>query len=288
MMTTRKSFLTAAVCITAWASVGQAWAQTKAPATAPAAAPTLAPDYAPSSGQAGKDVIWLPTSQALVDRMLEMAKLTPKDHLIDLGSGDGRLVITAAKRGATAHGIEYNPELVAYSQRIAQAEGVSARATFEKADIFESDFKKATVITLFLLPELNVRLRPTLLDMKPGTRIVSNSFNMGDWQPDQTGSRVVEGCQTYCEAYQWTVPAKVAGTWRLGNGQELVLEQTYQMLEGTLRQDDTGQPISDARLDGVRIAFSVGNERYAGEVKGRQMQGKVNGGKSWNAMLAKP
>lgn len=292
MMNTRKSFLTAAVCVTAWATVGQAWAQTKAPATAPttapAAAPTLATDYAPSSGQAGKDVIWLPTSQALVDRMLEMAKLTPKDHLIDLGSGDGRLVITAARRGATAHGIEYNPELVAYSQRIAQTEGVSARATFEKADIFESDFSKATVITLFLLPDLNLRLRPTLLNMKPGTRIVSNSFNMGDWQPDQTSSRVVEGCQTYCEAYQWTVPAKVAGAWRLANGQELVLEQTHQMLQGTLRQGAQMLPLSDARMQGTRISFTAGGVHHAGELTSAGLQGTVNGAKTWSATLSRP
>jgi hypothetical protein len=277
MMNVRPSLLAAAISVASWAWAGPAAAQNTA---TPAAAP--APAYQPSEGQAGKDVIWIPTSQVLVDRMLEMAKLTPQDRLVDLGSGDGRLVITAAKRGAIAHGIEYNPDMVALSKRAAQAEGVSTRATFEKADIFESDFSNATVVTLFLLPELNMRLRPTLLAMKPGTRIVSNSFNMDDWEPDQV-QRVVEGCRTYCEAYQWTVPAQVAGTWRLGNGQELVLEQTFQMLKGTLRQSGQAFPVRDARMVGNQIQFTVDGLRYAGEVKGRDMQGKVNGGNAWMA-----
>ena len=165
--------------------------------------------------------------------MLEMAKLTPEDRLVDLGSGDGRLVITAAKRGATARGIEFNPEMVALSRRAAAAEGVAGRATFEQADIFESDFSDATVVTLFLLPDLNIRLRPTLLNMKPGTRVVSNSFTMDKWQPDEV-ARVKEGCTTYCDAYKWVIPANAAGTWRMAD-QELVLTQTFQMLEGTLR-----------------------------------------------------
>ena len=141
--------------------------------------------FKPEVGQAGKDVVWVPTPQALVDKMLDMAKVTPQDYVIDLGSGDGRTVITAAKRGATAKGIEYNPEMVALSQRNAATEGVTAKATFEKADLFESDFSKATVITMFLLPDINLRLRPKILDLKPGTRIVSNTFTMDDWQPDE-------------------------------------------------------------------------------------------------------
>jgi len=273
MTITRKSFIAATIFAAAWAASGPVWSQTPAPDTAS--------DYVPSRGQAGKDVIWLPTALSLANLMLEMAKVTPQDHVIDLGSGDGRLVITAAKRGATAHGIEYNPDLVELSKRNAQSEGVSDRATFEKADIFESDFSKASVITLFLLPELNMRLRPTLLDMKPGTRIVSNSFGMGDWEPDQT-QRVIEGCESYCEAYQWTVPAKVAGTWRLGRGQELVLEQTFQMLEGTLSRNGQTTPITDARMDGAQITFTAGGARYTGEVKGRRMEGMVDG-KSWKA-----
>jgi hypothetical protein len=279
MMKLRPSLLAASIFAASWSFAAQAVAQTATPQAA------SAPSFEPSEGQPGKDVIWLPTSEVLVDRMLEMAKLTPRDRLVDLGSGDGRLVITAAKRGATAHGIEYNPDMVELSQRAAKAEGVSQRATFEKADIFESDFSKATIVTLFLLPDLNMRLRPTLLAMKPGTRIVSNSFNMGDWEPDQT-QQVTEGCRTYCQAYQWTVPAQAAGTWRLGNGRELVLEQTFQMLEGTLREGGQARPVTDARMVGTRIQFTVADQRYTGEVKGSAMQGTVAGGGAWKATRA--
>ena len=148
-----------------------------------------ATNYEPKSGQPGKDVVWVPTPQSLVDRMLDMAKATPQDYVIDLGSGDGRTVITAAKRGIKAHGIEYNPDLAELAKRNAVQAGVTDKATFAHGDIFESDFSQATVVTLFLLPGLNVRLRPTLLDMKAGTRVVSNSFTMGDWEPDELGCR---------------------------------------------------------------------------------------------------
>lgn len=247
------------------------------------AAKPSAPDYKPSLGQAGKDVIWLPTSQTLVDRMLDMAKVTPSDYLVDLGSGDGRTVITAAKRGVRAHGIEFNSDMVALSQRNAKASGVGNRATFERADIFESDFSQATVVTLFLLPHLNVRLRPTLLKMKPGTRVVSNSFNMAEWQPDET-AQVKEGCSSYCNAYKWIVPAQVAGTWKLGDG-ELTLTQTFQMLEGTLRAGagtDT-VPIKEARMDGAQITFTAGDARYVGRVEGDRMTGTTAGRSSWRA-----
>src|SRR5687767_9006556 len=150
--------------------------------TSCASAQTGTQTYAPSVGQEGKDVVWVPTPQALVDRMLDMAKLTPADYLMDLGSGDGRTVITAAKRGASAIGIEYNPQMVALSQRNAEKEGVSGRAAFVKADLFMTDLSRATVITMFLLPEINLKLRPNLLKLRPGTRLVSNTFTMGDWQ----------------------------------------------------------------------------------------------------------
>src|SRR5258708_152934 len=142
------------------------------------------PAYEPQIGQEGKDVVWVPTPQVLVDRMLDMAKLTKEDVLYDLGSGDGRTVITAAKRGARATGIEYNPEMVELSKRNAEKAGVSGRATFMKADLFETDFSKATVITMFLLPEINLRLRPNILYLKTRTRVVANTFTMGEWQPD--------------------------------------------------------------------------------------------------------
>ena len=250
----------------------------------PAWAQKATPDgaaYEPTVGQPGKDVVWVPTSQALVDRMLDMAKLTPADRLVDLGSGDGRTVITAAKRGVTARGIEYNPELVALSRRNAATEGVGKKATFEHADIFKSNFSNATVVTLFLLPELNARLKPILLDMKPGTRVVSNSFLIEGWDPDRN-ERVTEGCSSFCDAYLWIVPAKVAGNWRL-NGGELQLQQTNQMLEGALRQGATSTPISEAKLDGVNIHFKVGNDRYVGVVNGQQIKGTLNGSTAWTA-----
>src|SRR5574341_150237 len=165
-------------------------------------------EYTPTVGQEGKDVIWVPTPQALVDKMLDMAKLTAKDIHYDLGSGDGRTVIAAAKRGAQAVGVEYNPDMVALSERAAAKEGVAGKAKFINGDIFQTDFSQATVITLYLLPSLNIKLRPTLLKMKPGTRVVSHAFNMDDWQPDQTEN--VEGRT----AYLWIVPAPVEGAWR--------------------------------------------------------------------------
>ena len=162
------------------------WVLALSISTAGILAQTATDTFKPTVGQAGKDVVWVPSPQSLVDQMLDVAKVTAQDYVIDLGSGDGRTVITAAKRGATALGIEYNPDMVALSQRNAKEAGVTAKATFVKADIFESDFSKATVITMFLLPDLNIRLRPKILDLKPGTRIVSNTFTMGEWEPDDT------------------------------------------------------------------------------------------------------
>jgi SAM-dependent methyltransferase len=236
-----------------------------------------APAFEPKVGQRGKDVVWVPTNQQLVDKMLDMAKVTPQDYVIDLGSGDGRTVITAAKRGATAHGIEYNPDMVELSKRNAEKEGVTAKATFEKADIFESDFSKATVITMFLLPSLNIKLRPKLLDMKPGTRLVSNSFDMGDWRADETVSLNGEVCTSHCTAYFWIVPAKVQGTWSTPQG-ELTLEQAYQDVKGTLKNGNVITPVTEGKLTGDRIAFTAGGTRYTGTVTGKEITGKANSG----------
>lgn len=237
--------------------------------------------YEPKSGQEGKDVVWVPTPQALVDRMMKMAEVTKDDYLVDLGSGDGRTVITAARLGVRAHGIEYNGDLVELSKRNAQAAGVADRATFERADIFESDFSNATVVTLFLLKALNLKLRPTLLDMKPGTRVVSNTFDMGDWKPDD---KIDAGgnCVSWCTAYKWVIPAKVGGTWSLGEG-ELKLTQTYQMLSGTIATNGKSLPISEARMDGTKITFTAGGQRYTGEVADGKMNGQTAGGQSWTA-----
>lgn len=226
-------------------------------------------EYQPQVGQAGKDVVWVPTPQALVDRMLDMGKVTAKDYVIDLGSGDGRTVITAAKRGAKALGIEYNPDMVELSKRNAAKEGVTDKASFIKADLFESDFSQATVITMFLLPDINLRLRPKILNLKPGTRIVSNSFDMGEWKPDETVN-AGEGCTNWCTAYLWIVPAKVEGTWKLPQG-ELALKQTFQMVSGTLKTGGNTQQISNGKLNGDQISFTAGGTQYAGRVNGNMM-----------------
>ena len=242
------------------------------------------PEYQPQVGQEGKDVIWVPTPQALVDRMLDMGKVTAKDYVIDLGSGDGRTVITAAKRGAKALGIEYNPDMVELSKRNAAKEGVSDRASFAKADLFESDFSQATVITMFLLPDINIKLRPKILDLRPGTRIVSNSFTMGDWPSDETAS-VKDGCTSYCTAHLWIVPAKVEGTWQLADG-ELSLKQTYQMISGTLKHGGNTTPIANGKLRGDQVMFNAGGTLYTGRVNGNSLEGTVSTGGSWKATRA--
>lgn len=233
-------------------------------------------EYEPTVGQEGKDVVWVPTAQSLVNKMLDMAKLTPSDYLVDLGSGDGRTVITAAKRGATAHGIEYNPKMVELSKRNAEKEGVSAKATFAQADIFESDFSKADVVTMFLLPELNLRLRPTILKMKPGTRVVTNSFSMGDWTADQTES-VNEDCRSYCTAFLWIVPANAAGTWKLPQG-ELTLEQKFQVVSGNLKSGGNSTAVTEGRLNGEQIVFKAGGTEYSGRIAGDTMEGVAKTG----------
>ena len=242
-------------------------------------------DFQPEVGQSGKDVVWVPTSQALVDRMLELGKLTAKDYHIDLGSGDGRTVITAAKRGATALGIEYNPDMVALSQRNAAKEGVTGKATFKKADLFETDLSQATLITLFLLPDINLKLRPKILDLRPGTRIVSNSFTMGEWQHDRSvQASEKEGCQSYCTAYLWIVPAKVDGAWKLPEG-ELTLKQTFQMVTGTLKANGKETAVK-GRLNGDQLSFKAGDTQYTGRVNGDAIKGTIKSGATageWSA-----
>jgi precorrin-6B methylase 2 len=243
--------------------------------------------FKPEVGQPGKDVVWVPTPQPVVDQMLDLAQVTPKDFVMDLGSGDGRTVITAAKRGARAMGIEYNPDMVELSKRNAEAEGVSARATFMKADLFETDLSQATVITMFLLPQINLKLRPKILDLKPGTRIVSNTFTMEDWQPDETAT-VSEGCDNWCTALLWIVPAKVEGTWRLRQG-ELVLTQQFQMVSGTLASGGHTTSIAGGRLHGDQISFTAGDASYTGRVNGATISGKVTSGGAttdWTATRA--
>ena len=252
------------------------------------AQPAAKPEFQPEVGQAGKDVVWVPTAQGLVDRMLDMAKLTAKDIHYDLGSGDGRTVITAAKRGATAYGVEYNQDMVELSRRNAAAAGVTGKATFIHGDIFETDFSKATVITLFLLPDLNVKLRPTILNMKPGTRVISNSFTMGDWKSDETQGAKGE-CTSYCTAYMWIVPAKVEGVWKSGND-EIKFAQEFQMVQGSVSSGGKLSNVQLGRLRGEDISFTAGEARYAGKVNGNRIDGTVTaGGKTtpWTATRVK-
>lgn len=235
------------------------------------AAPTS--NYQPEVGQQGKDVVWVPTAQALVDRMLDMAKVTPNDVLVDLGSGDGRTVITAAKRGLNARGVEYNPDMVALSRANAAKEGVGERAKFIQGDIFETNFSDATVVTLFLLPQLNLRLRPIILEMKPGTRVVSNSFDMGDWQADQRAEAGSTECTSYCRAFLWIVPAKVEGSWKMPDGQ-LTLKQSFQNLTGAMTVNGSSSEISNAKMNGDTITFAAGGKTYTGKVDGNSIKGE--------------
>lgn len=232
--------------------------------------------YQPKSGQEGKDVVWVPTPQELVDRMLDIAKAKPGEKLMDLGSGDGRTVITAAQRGLIAEGIEYNPDLVELAKRNAQAAGVADKATFRKADLFETDLSSPDIITLFLLSTINEKLRPTLLELKPGTRIVSNTFDMGDWVPDETAK--IEGCVSWCEALLWIIPAKVEGRWKIGE-QELQLTQKYQTITGTLGSAE----ITDGRLNGTEISFTANGVRYTGTVSDGRIEGKDASSSQWTA-----
>jgi SAM-dependent methyltransferase len=220
---------------------------------------------APRLNQPGKDVQWVPTPPALVEKMLDLAKITPKDRLVDLGSGDGVLVIAAAKRGLRARGIEYDRGLVEYSKRKAAEAGVSKLTRFVRGDIFETDFSDATVVTTFLLPSMNLRLRPTFLAMKPGTRIVANTFAIADWQPDETAA--VEPCERWCTALLWIVPARVSGTWRTPKG-DFSLTQKFQVVSGTLGKD----PIENGRLRGDEITFTVGETVYTGRVEQNRMR----------------
>ena len=235
-------------------------------------------EFTPSVGQEGKDVIWVPTPQQLVERMLEMAGTKSTDYVVDLGSGDGRTVITAAKKfGARALGIEYNADMVELAKRAAAKEGVSDKAQFMQADIFQTDFSKATVLTLYLLPSLNVKLRPTILNMRPGTRVVSHAFTMDDWQADQVDS--AEGRT----AYMWIVPAKVGGTWKVdvtGSGArtyEATFNQQYQNVSGNAKTDGKTVPLSNGKLRGENITFNLDGRDFNGRVSGNRIEGSVKG-----------
>jgi hypothetical protein len=238
-------------------------------------AQTAEKPFEPVVGQEGRDVVWVPTPAVLVEKMLDMAHVTPQDFVIDLGSGDGRNVIAAAKRGARGLGVEYNLDMVELSQRIAADEGVADKATFLQGDMYEADISQATVLALFLLPENLNKLSAKFLGLKPGTRIVANHFWIDGWDADETG-RADGDCGSWCTALLFIVPARVAGTWRLPAG-ELMLEQSYQKVSGALLADGTSTPITDGRLRGDQISFSVGGNDYVGRVNGDRMDGRMQG-----------
>lgn len=252
-------------------------------------AQTTPETYKPFAGQPGKDVVWIPTPDTTLDRMLDMARITPRDYVIDLGSGDGRMVIAAAKRGALAHGVEYNPDLVTLSRRAAAAAGVADKATFSHGDMFEADISKATVMPLFLLPSNLEKLAAKFLLLQPGARIVSNTYEIGGgWEPDETVR--TEPCLSWCIAHLYVVPAQAAGAWRLGaeQGQSewLTLEQHYQMIAGTYHIDGVAVPIENGRLRGEELRFTVNNVVYTGRISGNTMTGVAQGRtkREWRAI----
>ena len=265
-----------ALFASAWLLAGSAaLAQTPAPA-----APAAQEPYKPTVGQPGKDVVWVPTPDEMVEKMLDMANVTPKDFVIDLGSGDGRNVIAAAKRGANALGVEYNEDLVQYSRQNAAKAGVADKATFVQGDMFEADISKATVMALFLLPDNLRKLRPKLLALRPGTRIVGNTFGIENWTPDETKT-YEDGCTSWCTIMLWIVPAKADGTWKTAQG-DLTLSQDAQMLVGSLG----GAAVEGGRMRGEQISFTVAGEQYSGTVKGNTIEGVAKGPKGerkWTA-----
>jgi len=242
--------------------------------------------FKPSVGQEGKDVIWVPTPDELVNKMLEIAEVTADDFVIDLGSGDGRTVIAAAKLGARAQGIEYNPDMVDLSKKNAEEAGVVDKTNFLQADLFETDLSEATVITMFLLPAINLKLRPRLLDLKPGTRIVSNTFTMGEWEPDFEVT-TEENWNSWNTALMWIVPAKVEGTWKLPPG-ELTIRQEFQLIYGTFKSEQKTSSISEGRLDGDMITFKIDGETFTGHVNDdKTMIGTVTTDSSKSDWMAK-
>ncbi len=220
---------------------------------------TVIQAYQPTIAQEGKDVVWIPTPTDLAERLLKAAKVTPNDLVYDLGAGDGKIAILAAQKfKATAVGVEFNPDMAEYARKNVQRAGVSDKVTIITGDIFKEDFSKASVVTLYLLPALNLKLRPTLLAMKPGTRVVSNTFTMGLWLADQT----IQGDNGNI-GYLWIVPANVQGHWSITSLPDLdsspihlTLQQEFQVINGTLRSNDgkSTQPIS-GRLEGTDLTF---------------------------------
>ena len=235
--------------------------------------------YQPRLRQHGKDVMWIPTPDAMVTRMLEVAKTTRFDTVYDLGAGEGRIPIAAAKQfGARAVGIEYDPKLAALARRNAERAGVADKVTIIQGDIFKEDWSKATVLTLYLLPDLNYQLRPQILTMKPGTRVVSHMWDMGEWEPDEAIN--VEGS----EAFLWIVPARAAGRWSLRDDKsweaEVAITQHFQRIGGTITIRGKTQPILGAYVNGPIMGFTFvdsdgGLRSVRAQIEGDRIAGQL-------------
>jgi SAM-dependent methyltransferase len=234
--------------------------------------------FTPYEGQPGKDVIWVPTPPALVEKMLDMVKLGPKDFVMDLGSGDGRNIIAAAKRGVPGLGVEFDPEMVALSQRRAEEAGVADKAKFVRGDMYEADLSRATALVLFLLPINLEKLAPKFLQLPPGTRIVNNGYKIPGWEEVETGHLGPE-CFTWCTAYLYLVPARMSGVWRIPAG-EVTFRQNFQALTGTLRRKDGRALLVEGSVTGDRVRFSAGLDTYTGRVRGQEMSGEASGARA--------
>lgn len=253
---------------------------TTAPA-AWAAEPAGKEPFKPYEGQPGKDVVWVPTPAILVEKMLDMAKVTPNDFVMDLGSGDGRNIIAAARRGARALGVEWNADMVELSRQSAAKQGVADKAQFVQGDMFAADVSDATVLALFLLPDNLRKLTQKFLNMKPGTRIVANYFSIDGWTAD-TVEKIEQDCVTWCTSLLYIVPAKAAGTWRMPLG-EIRLEQSFQVVSGSITLGETRTAITDGKLNGEQITFNANGVTYSGRVNGNTMSGSTSAGASWSA-----
>ncbi len=281
------SSLSKSVDATAWASIFHGLLRISAAlglvaGSSIAFAQAASGEYVPQRGQAGKDVVWIPTPDAVVDRMLQMAEVSATDRVFDLGSGDGKIAITAArKHGARATGLEYNPDMVQLSQRLVQQANLADKVNIQQADIFVTDFSSASVVTMYLLPQLNLRLRPILFNMRPGTRIVSHSFDMGDWAPDEMAN--VGSAQVYF----WRIPANVSGQWRLSAPklsnapQGVAFSQSYQVIQGNARfNNELTAGAVEPKLSGDSLTFSLRDpagqwQRFFGKVQGDRITGTV-------------
>jgi len=240
---------------------------------------TPSAEYKPQVGQEGKDVIWVPTPEGLIDKMLEAAKVSDKDTLFDLGAGDGIIAITAARKyGAKSVGIEYNPEMAQFARRKVAEAGMTDKVKIITGDIFQEDFSAATVVTLYLMPHLNIKLRPILLKMKPGTRVVSNTFSMGDWEPDET---ILD---QHWRAHFWVVPAQIEGAWVMtgmeGGPLRLNISQSFQNIGGTLTRGGQTFNLLGAKLRGdeVKFQFTTPDRKvhaFSGRLEGGRLTGTV-------------